>query len=100
MVDRVKGMTADPVQAVMEVLRAHGVLRLDLSPVALREAVSEALEAAEHADTLARQCDEPGCTREVSCGFQTPSGYRRTCFEHSDWKRAHQPGALPGPVVV
>lgn len=27
-------------------------------------------------------CDEPGCTREATCGFPTPSGYRRTCGEH------------------
>lgn len=28
-------------------------------------------------------CDEPGCTREVSCGWPTPSGgYRQTCSKH------------------
>ena len=28
-------------------------------------------------------CDEPGCREESSCGFPTPSGYRRTCSKHS-----------------
>jgi hypothetical protein len=33
-------------------------------------------------------CDEPGCNRTTSCGFQTKDGgYRRTCHEHSEWKR-------------
>lgn len=27
-------------------------------------------------------CDEPGCYREVSAGFPTDNGYRRTCGEH------------------
>jgi hypothetical protein len=27
-------------------------------------------------------CDEPGCTRSVSCGVPTDSGYRHTCHEH------------------
>ena len=28
------------------------------------------------------RCDEPGCERETSCGFPSPTGYRRTCGEH------------------
>jgi hypothetical protein len=27
-------------------------------------------------------CDEPGCGAEVTCGWPTPAGYRRTCGEH------------------
>lgn len=28
-------------------------------------------------------CDEPGCTREVTCGWPTKSGgYRNTCGDH------------------
>jgi ssDNA-binding Zn-finger/Zn-ribbon topoisomerase 1 len=27
-------------------------------------------------------CDEPGCTRDASCGFPTLTGYRRTCGDH------------------
>lgn len=28
-------------------------------------------------------CDENGCRREATCGWQTKDGgYRRTCFEH------------------
>jgi hypothetical protein len=27
-------------------------------------------------------CDEPGCKERSTCGFPTPSGYRRTCGEH------------------
>lgn len=29
-------------------------------------------------------CDEPGCSRDVSCGFPSPDGYRTTCHEHSE----------------
>lgn len=36
------------------------------------------------ADNIRLVCDEPGCTRESSCGFPTDDGgYRHTCFEHS-----------------
>ena len=28
------------------------------------------------------QCDEPGCTKQVHCGFPTPAGYRNTCRDH------------------
>ena len=28
-------------------------------------------------------CDEPGCFKNVSCGFPTEAGYRHTCSEHS-----------------
>ena len=27
-------------------------------------------------------CDEPGCTRNASCGFPVLYGYRRTCYQH------------------
>lgn len=27
-------------------------------------------------------CDEPGCMREATCGFPTPTGYRQTCGAH------------------
>lgn len=27
-------------------------------------------------------CDEPGCTRTVSCGTPIPGGYRSTCHQH------------------
>jgi len=28
-------------------------------------------------------CDEPGCTKDATCGWPTPDGgYRRTCAEH------------------
>lgn len=29
-----------------------------------------------------RLCDEPGCYKEVTCGFPTKDGYRSTCGEH------------------
>jgi len=35
-------------------------------------------------------CDEPECTQPASCGFPTDNGYRRTCFEHSEFKKAEQ----------
>ena len=28
------------------------------------------------------QCEEPGCKKQSSCGWPSPSGYRRTCGEH------------------
>ena len=28
-------------------------------------------------------CDEEGCQSPATCGCPTPTGYRRTCFEHS-----------------
>lgn len=31
-------------------------------------------------------CDEDGCDREAACGWPTPDGYRRTCFDHWDRK--------------
>jgi hypothetical protein len=36
-------------------------------------------------DQITTACDEPGCTREGSCGFPVDDArrYRRTCFEHS-----------------
>lgn len=33
--------------------------------------------------TMLQICDEPGCTREVSCGWPTKDGgYRNTCGDH------------------
>lgn len=35
-------------------------------------------------------CDEPGCTKEGTCGWPSPSGYRRTCVDH--WRKANGGG--------
>lgn len=32
-------------------------------------------------------CDEPECFVEVSAGFPTENGYRRTCFNHSKFAK-------------
>ena len=32
-------------------------------------------------------CDEPGCFDYAGCGFPTENGYRRTCHDHSDFKK-------------
>lgn len=32
-------------------------------------------------------CDEPNCFESASCGSPTDSGYRWTCFEHSNFKK-------------
>jgi len=32
-------------------------------------------------------CDESGCYRNASCGYPTKSGYRRTCFFHSELEK-------------
>jgi hypothetical protein len=50
-----------------------------------RERMIEAIDAYEEAERLYRQCDEPSCEREASCGFPVEGGYRRTCYEHSKW---------------
>lgn len=34
---------------------------------------------------FARVCDEPGCFGSVSCGWPSDEGYRRTCYEHSNY---------------
>lgn len=36
---------------------------------------------------LLNLCDEQDCFNEVSCGFPTETGYRRTCFNHSKWAK-------------
>lgn len=37
-------------------------------------------------EDVTNACDEPGCTREASCGWpEEGGGYRRTCHEHSMW---------------
>jgi len=35
-------------------------------------------------------CDESGCFVEVSAGFPTENGYRRTCFNHSKFAKETQ----------
>jgi hypothetical protein len=27
-------------------------------------------------------CDEPGCGERITCGWSSPSGYRKTCSTH------------------
>lgn len=39
---------------------------------------------------LINLCDEPDCFNEVSCGFPTEDGYRRTCFNHSKWAKENK----------
>ena len=34
-------------------------------------------------DAYEMVCDEPGCKKAVSAGFNTKDGYRWTCHEHS-----------------
>lgn len=49
-------------------------------------ALEEAFEALGWDDPhyVAEQfCDEPGCGKQNTCGWNSDSGYRRTCFEHS-----------------
>ena len=36
-------------------------------------------------DSLVSVCDEPGCDKDVSCGWVSPAGYRHTCYQHSNW---------------
>jgi len=32
-----------------------------------------------------RVCDVEGCKKEYTCGWPSPNGYRKTCFDH--WER-------------
>ena len=47
--------------------------------------MSAAIDAHEDALEIYRRCDEPGCTREGTCGWPTDGGYRRTCYKH--WEK-------------
>jgi hypothetical protein len=45
-----------------------------------------------------RGCDEPGCKREGTSGWPSPTGYRHTCHEHSDFhlaRRCNYPAEHP-----
>lgn len=35
-------------------------------------------------DKFDEACDEPECWSNAGCGFPTATGYRRTCYKHSD----------------
>jgi hypothetical protein len=37
------------------------------------------------AECFDNMCDEPGCQLVAGCGWPSPDGYRRTCYDH--WKR-------------
>lgn len=34
-------------------------------------------------DCFTELCDEEDCEQPVTCGWKSPSGYRRTCYRHS-----------------
>jgi hypothetical protein len=34
---------------------------------------------------FSEMCDQPGCDKDASCGWSSPNGYRRTCYNH--WTR-------------
>jgi len=39
-------------------------------------------------NSMQELCDEPLCSQLASCGFPTDDGgYRRTCFDHSQFKQ-------------
>jgi len=49
--------------------------------------------------TPERKCDEPGCDEHSTCGWPSPGGYRRTCFEHGKdeiWGASSLGGAEKG----
>ena len=37
--------------------------------------------------TLVLVCDEPGCDKDVTCGWPSLAGYRHTCGTHWDYKK-------------
>jgi len=51
---------------------------------ALEEAF-EALGWKEPHKVEAMTCDEPGCDKQVSCGWPSKDGYRNTCGKH--WRK-------------
>jgi len=36
---------------------------------------------------FAQICDEPGCFSHATCGWPGDDGYRRTCYEHSNFEK-------------
>lgn len=46
------------------------------------ERMEMAIEVYEDVLRECRECDEPGCTKEASCGWPTEGEYRRTCHDH------------------
>jgi hypothetical protein len=32
--------------------------------------------------TFVNLCDEDGCNQQATCGWPSPTGYRRTCYKH------------------
>ena len=51
------------------------------NPFEIEESLS-ACPACKTIDQIEGVCDEPGCESGNSCGWPSPDGYRRTCFEH------------------
>ena len=49
--------------------------------------ICPACRAAEAFENL---CDEPGCKSVANCGWSSPAGYRRTCWEHATGMRIKQ----------
>ena len=42
-------------------------------------------------DDFLAVCDEPGCDKEVTCGFPTETGYRTTCGKHYRMHNSESP---------
>jgi hypothetical protein len=34
-------------------------------------------------DNFTHICDEPGCDQSATCGWNSPAGYRHTCYLHA-----------------
>lgn len=88
--------TTDPIVAALVVLKRKGVppdvlemlirgsLANGVAPGALAEAIDAAMDASEEAERIANICDVPGCGKPATSGWPSATGYRRTCFRHSD----------------
>lgn len=59
-------------------------LDYDKSP-ALMKIIEEQKIENKKLKEFANVCDEPGCFRNASCGWPSDEGYRRTCYEHSNY---------------
>lgn len=57
---------------------------MDLKPAIISIVQEKKIEELKNILSL---CDEPECFGEVSCGFPTDNGYRRTCSKHSNWAK-------------
>jgi len=53
----------------------------------IRRIIRKEANASAELKSVLGMCDEFGCYEMASCGFPTENGYRRTCYEHSNFNK-------------